>query len=208
MAGLLQNIKSLRHGEGNFSFPWGFPNLYPTAVVLTVLLYKAVVREDVSIIFLTCWKSGCTSMLLEFFAAYHIFLCISACKVSACNQTTESWGLIQSHRGCKSKPEKLHMAEMETLVLHRYSFLLSCKISDFHSCRSVSLILKLHKKDVKYNLDDLRLLITYSKYKWHVYGHCPWKTCVSMVLWYCSRIAQKCRVNGNGNIKIFSLKIN
>lgn len=94
MAGLLQNIKSLRHCEGNFSFPWGFPNLYPTAVALTVLLYKAVVREGVSIIFLTCWKSGCTSMLLEFFAAYHIFFCISACKVSACNQTRESWGLI------------------------------------------------------------------------------------------------------------------
>lgn len=113
------------------------------------------------------------SELLEFFAIYHISLCISGCNVSACNQTTVGCGLIQSHRKTKFKLENLHMAEWETLVLHRYNFLLSCKISDFHSYRSISLILKLHRTDVKHNFYELRLLLSYSKYKWHVYGHCP-----------------------------------
>lgn len=204
MAGLLQNIKSLRYCEGIFFFSEGFLIYIPQQLLW--LCFIKLYWGKVCLIFLTCWKSGYMSVPLEFFATYHIPLCISGCRVSACNQTTVGCGLIQSHRGCKSRLENLHMAEMEILVLHRYNFLLLCKISDFHSCRSASLILKLLRKDVKHNLYDLSLLLTYSKYKWHVYGRCPWNTCVSLVSWYCSWIAQECTVNGTGNIN--SLKTN
>lgn len=103
-------------------FPEALLIYIPQQLLLVFVLYKVVVGKAVSMVLLTCWKSGFMSVLLEFLLLI-TFLCVSLDAMSQpVTKTTVGCGLIQSHRERKSRLEVCIWQRWETLVLHRYRF--------------------------------------------------------------------------------------